>query len=362
MKLVLQIKLLPTDEQASILLQTLKEANKACNTIVGIAWGKKIFNQFKLHHASYYSIRNSTKLSAEVVIRCISNVANAYKTCNKNNKIKFKPLGSLTYDHHILNYKPDNIVSIWGMGGRLKIPFICHNKKYIPYIKGEGDLVFKKGKFFIFQTVEVPEDEIKDVEEFIGCDFGQTDICTLSDGTNYSSHQLKNVRKKYAKVRANVESKGTKGCKKLLKRLSGRERRFVSISNHTISKQIVAKAKQENKGIAIEDLSGIKKTAKPKSKALKTNLHMWSFAQLRQYLTYKATLNGVKIFVIPPAYTSQTCNVCFHIGDRNGKSFSCKNCGNVADADYNAAKNIATWGCVVNQPEKSNMFSCALHH
>ena len=188
------------------------------------------------------------------------------------------------------------------------MPFVCHNPKYLPYIKGEADLVFKKGKFYLFQTVEVPEEDVKDIESFLGVDFGQTDVATLSDGTNYNSEQLKKVRKKYSKVRASVQSKGTKGAKRLLKRLSGRERRFVSINNHLISKQIVAKAKSENKGIAIEDLTHIRKTANPKSKQQKTELNRWSFYQLRQYLTYKSLLVGVPLAVVEPAYTSKTCN------------------------------------------------------
>ena len=92
---------------------------------------------------------------------------------------------------------------------------------------------------------EAMDEVLKDIESFLGVDFGQTDIAVLSDGTNYNSKQLKKVRKKYSRVRASVQSKGTKGAKKLLKRLSGRERRFVSINNHTISKQIVAKAKTD---------------------------------------------------------------------------------------------------------------------
>jgi putative transposase len=359
-KLTLKIKLLPDNEQAKSLLQTIKEANSACNIISKIASDLKIFNQFKIHKEVYHQIKGSSNLSAQILVRCISKVADAYKL-NKKTKRVFKPLSSISYDSRILTYQSDKIVSIWSIGGRLKIQFVCHNTNYFPYIKGEADLVFKKGKFYIFQTVEVPEENIKDIEEFIGCDFGQADICTLSDGTNYNSEQLKKIRKKYAKIRASVQSKGTKGAHKLLKRLSGRERRFVSINNHAISKQIVAKAKAENKGIAIEDLGNIRKTANPKSKAQKTELNRWSFYQLRQYLTYKAAFNGVKLFAVPAAYTSQTCNVCFHVGERNGKRFNCKNCGNVADADHNAAKNIATWGCVINQPEKSSMFSCALH-
>ena len=364
MKLTLKIKLLPTDEQANLLLETMKEANTVCNAISDVAWEKCIFNNFKLHHEVYHSYKATFKLSSQILVRCVAKVADAYKL-DKKTKREFRPLGSIGYDSRIMTYKPNDIVSLWAIGGRIKIPFICHNRNYLPYIKGEADLVYKKGKFYLFQTVDVPEEEVKDIEEFIGVDFGQTDVAVLSDGTNYNSEQLKKVRKKYSKVRASVQSKGTKGAKKLLKRLSGRERRFVSINNHTISKQIVTKAKVGNKGIAIEDLSKIRFTAKPKSKVQKTELNRWSFYQLRQFLTYKALLNGVKLVVIPPAYTSQTCSVCNHIGTkensfRKGKKFACTNCGNIADADINATHNIAAWGVAVNTPEKNNMF-CSLH-
>lgn len=364
MKLTLKIKLLPTDEQAKLILDTMKEANYVCNSISDVAWEKRIFNNFKLHHEVYHSYKSTFKLSSQILVRCIAKVADAYKL-DKKVKREFRPLGSIGYDSRIITYKTNDIVSLWTINGRLKIPFICHNQNYFPYIKGEADLVYKKGKFYLFQTVDIPDEPVKDIESFIGVDFGQTDIAVLSDGTIYNSESLKKIRKKYSKVRASVQSKGTKGAKKLLKRLSGRERMFVSINNHTISKQIVAKAKTENKGIAIEDLSKIRFTAKIKSKAQKTELNRWSFYQLRQFLIYKALLNGVKLVVIPPAYTSQTCSACQHIGTkensfRKGKKFACTNCGNVADSDVNAAHNIAAWGVAVNTPEKNNMF-CYLH-
>lgn len=364
MKLTLKIKLLPTDEQANFLLNTIREANLVCNTISDVAWGRRIFNNFKLHHEVYHPYKTNFNLNSQALVRCIAKVSDSYKS-NKKTKRQFRPLGGISYDSRIMTYKPNNIVSLWAIGGRIKIPFVCHNRNYFPYIKGEADLVYKKGKFYLFQTLEVPTEEVKNIESFLGVDFGQTDIAVLSDGTHYNSEQLKKVRKKYSKIRASVQSKGTKGAKKLLKRLSGKERRFVSINNHTISKQIVAKAKKENVGIAIEDLSRIRFTAKPKSKAQKTELNRWSFYQLRQFITYKALLSGVKLVVVPPAYTSQICSVCQHIGTkdnsfRKGKRFACTNCGNVADADVNAAHNIAAWGVAVNTPEKNNMF-CTLH-
>ncbi len=361
MKLTLQIKILPDNKQADLLIKTIKEANSACNTISNIAWNKKCFQQFRLHKECYYEIKSAFNLSSQMIVRVISKVSDAYKLDRKTRRV-FNEFGAISYDNRILTFKPNNIVSIWSIGGRLKIPFICHNTNYIPFIKGEADLVYKNGKFYLFQTVDIPDEYIDDVEEFIGVDFGQTDVATLSDGVSYNSESIKKIRKKYSKVRASVQAKGTRSSRKLLKRLSGRERRFVSISNHTIAKQIVEKAKSEKKGIAIEDLSNIRNTAKPKSKNQKTELNRWAFNQLRRFLTYKAKKSGVRLIVVPPAYTSKMCSDCLHIGKRNAKRFKCENCGNIADADVNAAKNIATWGCIINQPEKQSIMYCDMRH
>lgn len=351
MKLILQIKLLPTDEQSKSLLDTIKECNRACNEISDIAWQNKTFNQFKLHHLVYRKIKDSFCLTAQVVIRCISKVADSYKK-DKGIKRKFKPFGAITYDSRILSYsKIKQEVSIWSVDGRLKIPFVCHNPKYLPYIKEEADLVYKKNKFYLFQTVEVPEDDVKDVEEFIGVDFGITDIATLSDGTNFGSEQLNKVRDKYFKVRCSVQSKGTQGSRKLLKRLKDREQRFATITNHTIAKRIVEKAKSLCKGIVIEDLTHIRERTTIR-KAQRRRHHSWAFGQLRSFLEYKAKLAGVPLVVVKPSYTSKICNVCKTIGNRNGKHFSCPSCGYVSDADVNAAKNIAQLGMLCKPSRK----------
>ena len=360
MKLTLKIKLLPTDEQANLLLETMREANAVCNAISDVAWQEKIFNNFKLHHKVYHSYKATFKLSSQMLIRQIAKVADAYKL-DKKTKRTFKPLGSIAYDARIMTYKPDNIVSLWCIGGRQKIKFVCHNPAYIPYIKGEADLVYKKGKFYLFQTVDVPEEDIEDVEEFIGVDMGLLEIAALSNGKNFSSKKLNDYREKRQKVRSSLQRKGTKGSKKVLKRLSGKERTTSTIINHTISKQIVQLAKSEGKGIAIEDLKGIRFSSNNKGKRFRTRIGKWNFNQLRSFLTYKSLLNGVKLVDVPPAFTSKTCHNCFHIGNRQGKKFTCTNCNSVFDADENAAKNIALLGTSVTSPEKPSMLYCQVH-
>jgi IS605 OrfB family transposase len=362
MKLTLKIKLLPTDQQANLLLDTMKEANAVCNAISDIAWQDKIFNQFKIHSRCYYGIKSSFNLSSQVIIRCISKVTDSYKIDRKV-KRTFRELGGITYDPRILTYKPNDIVSLWAIGGRIKIPFVCHNRNYLPYIKGEADLVYKKGKFYLFQTVEVPDEDIADIEKFIGVDFGLTTIAYTSDNVEFSADGLNKYREHRQKVRSSIQSKCTRNSRKLLKRLSGKERTHSSIVNHTIAKQIVQSAKSQNKGIAIEDLTGIRFTSKRRNKKFKTKLGKWNFNQLRAYITYKAQLNGVSLVVVPPAYTSQTCHSCNNIGKRTNKVFKCTNTNckvDTIDADYNASKVISLLAGSINNPVKSTMF-CSLH-
>ena len=366
MKLTLKIKLLPTSEQAGVLIQTMREANAVCNAISDVAWQNKVFNQFKIHNLCYHGFKSTFNLSSQMLVRCIGKVADAYKL-DKKTKRTFKPLGSIAYDSRIMTYKPNNVVSLWCIGGRQKIDFVCHNPNYLPYIKGEADLVYKKGKFYLFQTVDVPEEDVKDVEEWIGCDFGLNTLVATSDGINHSAEWLNTYREHRQKIRSSIQAKAAtskrstkRNARKLLKRLSGKERTTATIINHTISKSIVQSAKMQGKGISVEDLTNIRFTSKRRNKKFRVKLGRWSFGQLRSFIDYKARLSGVKFVVVEPAYTSQTCSVCHSIGTRKNKSFTCTNCGNDMDADLNAAKNIATLGAAVNQPEKSSMY-CLLH-
>jgi len=112
MKLTLKIKLLPTIDQAALLLQTMKVTNAACDSISEVAWQEKIFNKFKLHSQVYYPLRSTFELSSQMVIRSIAKVADAY-TLDKKTKRTFKPLGAIAYDSRIMTYKPNYVVSLW---------------------------------------------------------------------------------------------------------------------------------------------------------------------------------------------------------------------------------------------------------
>ena len=113
MKLTAKIKLLPTPEQAQNLLDTLGRANQACNALSELAWENKQFKQFGLHKLAYYPIKEQFALSAQMIVRGIAKVVDAYKL-DKKTKREFRPTGAIAYDSRIISYKPaKKTVSIW---------------------------------------------------------------------------------------------------------------------------------------------------------------------------------------------------------------------------------------------------------
>ncbi|OBB49392.1 hypothetical protein A5755_26465 [Mycolicibacterium fortuitum] len=111
--------------------------------------------------------------------------------------------------------------------------------------------------------------------------------------------------------------------------------------NHQISKRIVAEAERTGRGIAVEELTGIREVRKPQ----RATHSSWAFAQLGEFLTYKAARAGVPMVQVDPTYTSQRCTVCGHIDRRNRTSqprFVCRDSGYTAEhADILGADNIA---------------------
>ncbi len=208
----------------------------------------------------------------------------------------------------------------------------------------QADLLYKKGDFYLMLTIDMPEPEPIETTGFLGVDLGIVNLATTSDGKTYSGEKCTEVRKRYAKLKAALQSKGTYSAKKHLKKMSGRERHFKQNTNHYISKDIVEIAKDTNRSIVLEELVGIRARTTA-SRKLNDILGKWAFGELRSYIEYKAKEVGVPIVIVDPRYTSQQCSVCGHTEKDNRKHqahFECKHCGHTENADINAAKNIVS--------------------
>jgi putative transposase len=137
-----------------------------------------------------------------------------------------------------------------------------------------------------------------------------------------------------------LQAKGTKGAKRTLKRLSGKERRFMADLNHRIAKAIVNSCTPSDV-IVMEDLRYIRERIRM---ARKQSLiqHSWAFGQLGKFIEYEATERGIKVVYVNPRHTSQRCPKCGNVNrnNRHGHFFRCISCGFVGHADIVAATNI----------------------
>ena len=79
MKVIAQLKLIPTSEQVTALQQTLEQANAACNEISRVAWEQQTFGTFALQALVYARIRAEYGLGAQLAIRCLAKVGDSYK-------------------------------------------------------------------------------------------------------------------------------------------------------------------------------------------------------------------------------------------------------------------------------------------
>lgn len=344
MKTTIKIKLKADGDGKRVLLDTMEAFNNACNEIATTCYTEHSASKFSIQKLVYHQVREKFGLSAQLAIRAIAKTCEAYKL-NKKVQPKFKKRGCITYDERILSFKGLTKVSLTTLEGRKTFDIIIGDyfKGRADRIKGQVDLLYRDGEFYLFATCEQPEDTPINPENIIGVDMGVKNIAVTSDGDVYASDKVEQVRLRYLRVRGELQSKGTKASKRKLRQISGKERRFRSDTNHRISKQLVEKAKDTNSAIALEDLTGIRERTTVR-KAQRAERHSWAFYQLRQFITYKAILKGIPVVVVDPRNTSRQCSVCGHTEKANRKSqseFCCRLCGYSENADYNAAKNIA---------------------
>lgn len=353
MRLIAKVKLQPTPEQHQALLKTMERANVACNWVSGIAWEKRTFHKRGLQKLVYYEVKERFSLTAQVVIQCVLKVANAYYL-DKKTKHEFKPRGAIAYDARILRwYVPKQQVSIWTVAGRNRVSFVAGERQLelLRYQRGESDLALNDGAFYLFATCEIETPAPVDVEEFLGVDLGIKNIAADSTGETYAGNHVNSLRKRHAKLRKKLQSKGTQAARRLLIKRRRKESRMAKQVNHTIAKRIVEKAQRHSLGIALEDLTGIRDRVTVR-KSQRRQHSSWAFADLRNKIEYKAKLAGIPVVVVDPRNTSRTCPVCGCVDKKNRpnqSTFLCVGCGYFAPADSNAAI-IISRRAAVNRP------------
>lgn len=374
--LTLVVRIEPTTEQYQLLNDTAVAFASACNWINDNV-NSSLTNRNAIQAVCYSEVKSQFRLTANHVVRACARVgANRLTAKQKRRKVKgFKPT-SFDCDSRTFRIIEDGyLVSISTTGKRVKVPMRVSNY-HIGKLKSQNPTsaqicLHRDGNFYIHVQLKSDAPKVKKSKNVIGVDFGRRDIAVTSTGKSWSGKTIQNTRDKYSRTRSSLQKKASQGTRstrrrtrQILKRLSGREKRYQQWLNHNISSSIINEAVATNSSVAIEDLTGIRErtNSKPRNKTERRRSNSWAFYQLRTFLEYKGIKEGVNVIAIPPRYTSQTCHQCLHIGNRSNKSFRCENCENCCNADYNGAKMIELWGASVTAPGGSKILSCDLSY
>jgi len=376
MKLTTRIKLVTDSTSHAALWKTMRVFNLACNAISVHAFESQVYNKRSLQLRIYADIRERFDLPSQLVIRAFAKVGDAYKTQlallsrrlakyaslspEKQAKRKkpslrcceFREEGCVVYDSRLLRYQSDGSVSLRTTERRILLSAIYPPGFDAATLHGECDLILQDNVFYLLQTIQVSEEPLLEVEEFLGVDLGMVHIAVDSEGEFYDTPNIEKKRVQYETRRSALKKKRTKNSRRRLKKMSRKLARFRKDVNHCVSKKLVHKAKALGRGLSLENLENFFDKIKVRKKD-RAKRHSWAFYQLRSFVAYKAVRDGIPVVLVEAAYTSQECSVCHHIDRRNRKSqseFVCLRCGHVDHADCNGAKNVRNRASL-NRPE-----------
>lgn len=251
---------------------------------------------------------------------------------------------------------------------RIEIPLIGH----VPKLKGTLELVKnqKDNQYYLHVPLDriINKKEMTEQSEILGLDVGITDLITLSNGSVYGANSAelfytlsdnlvnKNRSRLFSYKRKleqrilteqnqskkvilelklkNLEENNL-GSKKRISKISKYKSRIASHINCELNKMVKEEDIQE---IVREDLNWSSKK-KNVSRKQQNRFSTWSKGVLLERLSVKLAEKGIIETIVNPAYTSQVCCKCNHLGIRKGKEFKCSNCNLSIDADFNASIN-----------------------
>jgi len=344
-----------------LLDRTLQAYTNGMNYVSAVVYNLgKPKGSIALQKMVYPALRNQIGLKSQMACNVVRQVTGTYKTLQKQVKSKKSSWQQIEYSPTSMTFSYGRDYSL--NGDRIGLTTVEGRKKYLfirypqmeQYLDGTWHfgaskmVKHKDGSYYFHLCCEKKVDmiEITETSPIMGVDVGQNflAVATTTDKNCrfFCGGKAKDLRNTYSNMRKRLQSKGTKSAKRMLKHLSGKEKRLMTAMNHQVSKEIVEFAVKKGVNvIGLEDLTGIRDRTTTSKKHRYTH-HSWSFYELQMFIEYKANEKGISVIPVDPAYTSQTCPRCNHVSktNRQKRSFVCEQCGYSLHADLIGARNI----------------------
>ena len=313
-------------------------------------------NPNKLSREFYGTVREKFNLPSQVTQSLFRQITATYHAAKSNGRWRLavfkKPVLPLVWKRDY-NLTIKYGLTIWGKPVEWRGPILPASAWR------DSKLKKVKGVWYLILTVEIDIPEPKMTGSVVGVDSGIKNVFVAvgqsSNKTRYiKGGRLNHCRRCIRRTKSQVSSVGTPSAKRLLKRLSGREKAVTRQLLHVASKQLATWADSVNARVLVmEDLAGIRKGSK-KGKKFRASVHRWPYAQAQFYVGYKTAAKGIAFELVDPRYTSQACPRCGHTerGNRHSLSFLCMACGFADHADRVGATNVALRYVSLRQAEE----------
>lgn len=392
------------DETAQAFSNTMFKYRDACNFISQYIFEHAFeLKQSKLNKALYHDLRDKFELKSQMAQSAIKTVIARYKTVKtqlfqhpfrydtgkkdgKGRGIWAQIYRDLTWLWQPINFKrpqldlqrgrdwsylsTTNQLSLNTLNGRRKVDFVCKGfDQYLDQTKwkfGSLKMLQLRGKWYIHlsATTAIPEFEAEQAVHVVGIDRGLRFLAACYDEKGksilFSGQKILRKRRKYKKLRAELQAKGTKSAKRRLKKIGQRENRWMSDVNHRLTKTLIDHY-GSNTIYALEDLTDVRFATEKSPKDQRYEMLSWAFYQFEQFLTYKANLNSSAVVKVPAKYTSQRCPKCGRIHKDNRDHelhlYTCDKCGYKSNDDRLAAMNIQFLGTLYRSGEEAPQFN-----
>jgi putative transposase len=341
------------------LQQTQSACTAAASYCASVSWEQALTNKTKLHHIVYGPTRTRFGLGAQLACCARDKAAEAVRAARANGHTTcptFAADSSIRYDARTYRLMTLERVSLNTLIGRVVVQLVLgdfqrRSLSDTTWTIGGAELLRHADVWYLCITQSKAAPALDEPLGYLGVDLGIVNLAADSEGETYSGAEVQRVRERRYQQRRRLQLANTRRARWRLRQNAKREHRFQKDINHCISKALVRKAHTTRKAIALEDLTQIRERVTVRREQRRVR-QAWAFRQLRTFINYKATHEGVRVVSIDPRNTSRTCAVCGFCDKRNRPDqahFRCLSCGHTAAADTNAAVNIARVAAV-NQP------------
>jgi len=355
MRRAVKIKLNVSNNDKKTLLETMISFANVFNFYADWSNANSSTSKIKAHKETYSQSKQLFNLPSALIQSARDMALEASKNKKRKTIPNKKPTSSIRYDQRTFTLRGEQL-TISSIDNRIKTiiklsdyskVFFSNNWKLLK----TGYLSLKENNFYFTFLFENDASEKRKVNKIIGLDRGIINTIATSEGELFSSKVLRKNKRKHLYLRRRLQAKGTHSAKKLLKKLSGKEKRFSYNFLHSLTKKLINNPNVST--YVLENLTKIKSKAyNKKSNKIISN---WGFKQFEKMLEYKAEANGTNIKYVDARFTSQICSCCGLVDKqaRNKGIYSCTRCNQTIHADINAAINIRNRYIAQSFPNKT---------